>query len=83
MDLGAANIRSTYNRKRSPDILARTGAVDALNRSLLSDFLPVQMVRSGGLELLRAFSPLRGFVMREGLRPGSGFRFSHKEAGRR
>ncbi|MDR6635074.1 2-octaprenyl-6-methoxyphenol hydroxylase [Phyllobacterium sp. 1468] len=83
MDLGAASVMTTYNRKRSPDILARTGAVDALNRSLLSDFLPVQMVRSGGLELLRAFSPLRGFVMREGLRPGSGWRFSSKEAGRR
>lgn len=79
-DLGAPSVISTYNRKRSPDIFARTGAVDALNRSLLSDFLPVQMVRSGGLELLRAFSPLRGFVMREGLRPGSGFRFSRKGA---
>ncbi len=79
-DLGVSNVMSTYNRKRSPDIIARTGAVDALNRSLLSDFLPVQMVRSGGLELLRTFSPLRGFVMREGLRPGSGFRFSRKDA---
>lgn len=83
MDLGTTSVITTYNRKRSPDILARTGAVDALNRSLLSDFLPVQMVRSGGLELLRAFSPLRGFVMREGLRPGSGWRFSHKQAARR
>ncbi|CAN7475227.1 UbiH/UbiF family hydroxylase [Phyllobacterium sp. LjRoot231] len=82
MDLGTASVISTYNRKRSPDIIARTGAVDALNRSLLSDFLPVQIVRSGGLELLRAFSPLRGFVMREGLRPGSGFRFSRKDTAR-
>lgn len=80
-DLGSAKVISAYNRKRSPDILARTGAVDALNRSLLSDFLPVQMVRSGGLELLRAFSPLRSFVMREGLRPGSGFRLSTRNAG--
>lgn len=80
-DLGDANVISAYNRKRSPDILARTGAVDALNRSLLSDFLPVQMVRSGGLELLRVFSPLRSFVMREGLRPGSGFRLSARDAG--
>lgn len=81
-DLGASNVISAYNRKRSPDIIARTGAVDALNRSLLSDFLPVQLVRSGGLELLRAFSPLRSFIMREGLRPGSGFRFSGRETGR-
>jgi 2-octaprenyl-6-methoxyphenol hydroxylase len=81
MDLGAPSIIATYNRRRSPDIIARTGAVDALNRSLLSDFLPVQMVRSGGLELLRAFSPLRSFLMREGLRPGSGFGFPRKPAG--
>jgi 2-octaprenyl-6-methoxyphenol hydroxylase len=79
-DLGAASVISTYNRKRSPDIIARTGAVDALNRSLLSDLLPVQMVRSGSLELLRMFSPLRSFVMREGLRPGSGFRLPLKRA---
>ncbi|MBZ9654875.1 UbiH/UbiF family hydroxylase [Phyllobacterium lublinensis] len=79
-DLGAASVISTYNRKRRPDIIARTGAVDALNRSLLSDLLPVQMVRSGSLELLRTFSPLRSFVMREGLRPGSGFRLPLKRA---
>ncbi|MGH6859953.1 MAG: UbiH/UbiF family hydroxylase [Phyllobacterium sp.] len=82
-DLGAAEVVSAYNRKRSLDILARTGAVDALNRSLLSDFIPVQMVRSGGLELLRAFSPLRSFIMREGLRPGSGFRLPGREASQR
>ncbi|MGN8019331.1 UbiH/UbiF family hydroxylase [Phyllobacterium sp. 22229] len=81
-DLGAAAVVSAYNRKRSPDIIARTGAVDALNRSLLSDFLPVQMVRSGGLELLRTFSPLRSFLMREGLRPGSGFRWPRRDAKR-
>ncbi|MCX8282238.1 UbiH/UbiF family hydroxylase [Phyllobacterium sp. 0TCS1.6C] len=73
-DLGADGLIAAYNRARRPDILARTGAVDALNRSLLSDFLPMQIVRSGGLELLRAFSPLRSFIMREGLRPGSGWR---------
>ncbi|MBN9135049.1 UbiH/UbiF family hydroxylase [Phyllobacterium sp.] len=81
-DLGATPVVSAYNRKRSPDIIARTGAVDALNRSLLSDFLPVQMVRSGGLELLRTFSPLRSFLMREGLRPGSGFRWPRREGKR-
>ena len=60
----------------APDILARSGAVDLLNRSLLSDMLPAQMVRSAGLGVLGSFAPLRAFFMREGLRPGSGFRRS-------
>ncbi len=55
------------------DILARTGSVDALNRSLLSPMLPAQIARGVGLEMLRSFAPLRAFFMREGLRPGSGF----------
>ena len=59
--------------KRRPDILARSGAVNLLNMSLLSDLLPAQMARSAGLSVLGGFAPLRAFFMREGLRPGSGF----------
>lgn len=72
-DPGAARVLSTYDSKRRVDILARTSAVDLLNRSLLSDMLPAQLARSIGLGLLGALSPLRAFFMREGLRPGSGF----------
>jgi 2-octaprenyl-6-methoxyphenol hydroxylase len=63
-----------YNASRRGDILLRTGAVDLLNRSLLSSFLPVQLARSAGLAALDALPPLRGFFMREGLRPGSGWK---------
>jgi len=73
-DLGTPEILAAYDRKRRPDILARTTAVSLLNRSLLSDLLPAQMARTAGLGLLGGFSPLRAFFMREGLRPGSGFR---------
>ncbi|WP_273727709.1 UbiH/UbiF family hydroxylase [Brucella gallinifaecis] len=72
-DPGSARVIRTYDRGRRPDILARTGSVDALNRSLLSPMLPAQIARGVGLEMLRSFAPLRAFFMREGLRPGSGF----------
>jgi len=72
-DPGAAEALAAYDAKRRPDILARSSAVNLLNRSLLSDLLPAQMARSAGLGMLGALSPLRAFFMREGLRPGSGF----------
>ncbi len=73
-DPGSPATLAAYDAARRPDILARTGAVSLLNRSLLSDFLPVQVARSVGLAALGAFGPLRGFFMREGLAPGSGLR---------
>lgn len=73
VDPGSDRVIRAYDRARRPDILARTGSVDALNRSLLSSMLPAQIVRGIGLEMLRSFAPLRAFFMREGLRPGSGF----------
>jgi 2-octaprenyl-6-methoxyphenol hydroxylase len=72
-DPGNAKALAAYDAKRRPDILARTGAVSLLNRSLLSDLLPAQLARSAGLGALGAFAPLRALFMREGLRPGSGF----------
>src|SRR5690606_2261618 len=35
-DPGADAATSSYDRKRRPDVLARSGAIDLLNRSLLS-----------------------------------------------
>jgi 2-octaprenyl-6-methoxyphenol hydroxylase len=72
-DPGDAKALAAYDAKRRPDILARSSAVNLLNRSLLSDLLPAQMARSAGLGILGALSPLRAFFMREGLQPGSGF----------
>lgn len=65
---GAA-IGERFDRKRQADIRSRTLSVDLLNRSLLSDFLPVQFLRSAGLHLLSALGPLRSIVMREGIEP--------------
>ena len=58
-----------FDRRRQADVHSRTLSVDLLNRSLLSDFLPVQFLRSAGLHLLSALGPLRTVVMREGIEP--------------
>jgi 2-octaprenyl-6-methoxyphenol hydroxylase len=69
-----ADFGNRYYRKRRPDILSRTASVDLLNRSLLSDFLPTQLLRAAGLQVLASTGPLRSIVMREGLHPGSALR---------
>jgi 2-octaprenyl-6-methoxyphenol hydroxylase len=73
-DPGSPAALSAYASRRRPDIFARTGAVNLLNQSLLSDFLPAQLARGTVLAALNIFSPLRAFFMREGLQTGSGFR---------
>lgn len=70
----AADAGDQFDRKRRADIMTRTASVDLLNRSLLSDFLPVQMLRAAGLHILSAIPPLRNVVMREGIEPGGGLR---------
>jgi 2-octaprenyl-6-methoxyphenol hydroxylase len=72
-DPGAENALAAYDRKRRPDVLARAGAVNLLNLSLLSDMLPAQLARSAGLGMIGGFAPIRALFMREGLQPGSGF----------
>lgn len=82
-DPGSPTSLSTYDRRRRPDILARSAAVELLNRSLLSDLLPAQFARSAGLGLLQTLSPVRGFFMREGMQPGSGFARCSRRYGNR
>ncbi|ENN87062.1 2-octaprenyl-3-methyl-6-methoxy-1,4-benzoquinol hydroxylase protein [Rhizobium freirei PRF 81] len=65
-----ASAGDSFDRKRRADVISRTASVDLLNRSLLSDFLPVQMLRAAGLHVLSAVAPLRNMVMREGIEPG-------------
>jgi len=72
-DPGSASALARYDARRRPDILARSSAVNLINASLLSDFLPAQVLRSAGLNLLGSLPVLRGFFMREGMQPGSGF----------
>jgi len=70
-DVGAADLAGRYDAARRTDVASRTLAVDLLNRSLLSDFLPVQGMRGLGLYLLERIGPLRRAVMREGVAPAA------------
>ncbi len=58
-----------YDRMRRADTTSRMLAVDLLNRSLLTDFLPLQGARAAGLFLIERIAPLRQAVMREGVSP--------------
>ncbi|MDQ0315928.1 UbiH/UbiF family hydroxylase [Amorphus orientalis] len=71
-DPGSDATLSAYARRRRADVESRTLAVDLLNRSLLSDFVPVSAARGIGLFAATAIGPLRRFVMREGLAPAIG-----------
>ena len=69
-DPGAPDVLAAYDRARRGDVASRTAVVDALNRSLLADLLPVDLARGAGLAALKAIGPLRRLLMREGMRPG-------------
>jgi len=73
-DPGDRAMLQHYEKKRTRDITTRTNAVDILNRSLLTPFLPVQAARGLGLYVVDKIAPLRRFLMREGMEPASGFR---------
>lgn len=66
-DPGAPELLARYERTRRSDIENRMRAVDLLNRSLLSDFLPLQSVRGVGMYMLDRVGPLRRLLMRMGV----------------
>ncbi len=68
-DPGSPQVMKHYDSRRRADVLSRTFAIDIANRSLLSDFLPVQSLRAAGLHLMSSFGPLRRIAMQEGLAP--------------
>ncbi len=70
-DPGSQKLLTDFDRGRRLDITTRTGAVDMLNRSLLTDFLPVQAFRGLSLFALAQVPALRKFAMRKGLATGS------------
>jgi 2-octaprenyl-6-methoxyphenol hydroxylase len=68
-DVGGPAVIDAYDRRRRADVKSRTTAVDLLNRTLLSDFLPAQGMRGLGLYVLDRIGPLRRVMMREGVAP--------------
>jgi 2-octaprenyl-6-methoxyphenol hydroxylase len=70
-DVGAPTLLAQYDTLRRSDVKSRTFAVDLLNRTLLSDFLPVQGARGLALYLIDRVGPLRRAVLREGVAPAA------------
>jgi 2-octaprenyl-6-methoxyphenol hydroxylase len=71
-DPGCEAVIAAYDGTRQTDVRLRTGAVDALNRTLLTDLLPADLLRGAGLLALSRIGPLRRLVMRQGLAGGTG-----------
>ncbi|KAA0970435.1 UbiH/UbiF family hydroxylase [Aureimonas fodinaquatilis] len=69
---GSDEMLHAYENARRTDIAVRSFGVDLLNRSLLADMLPMQILRTAGLQALASIAPARRFAMREGVSPGSG-----------
>ena len=71
LDIGSPAVLACYERQRRADVTGRKIAVDLLNRSLLSDFLPVHGARALSLFLVDRIGPLRLALMREGVSPAA------------
>ena len=67
-------IASIYDSKRRKDVISRTVSVDLFNRSLLSEFIPTQALRSASIMAISQVDPIRKLMMREGISPGLGIR---------
>ena len=68
-DVGSPGLLAHYDARRRADVTSRRIAIDLLNRSLLSDFLPTQAARGLSLYLVDHIGPLRRALMREGIAP--------------
>jgi 2-octaprenyl-6-methoxyphenol hydroxylase len=66
-DVGGPDVLDRYQRARVGDVAARSAAIDLLNRSLLTELLPLDLVR-GAVSHLMAGSPvLRRLLMMSAL----------------
>jgi 2-octaprenyl-6-methoxyphenol hydroxylase len=68
-DVGGIELLRGYDRARAADAASRSVSVDLLNRSLLSDFVPLHALRGVGLHLLANIPAFRRFAMQRGLGP--------------
>ena len=71
LDVGSPEVLARYDTQRRADVLSRTIAVDLLNRSLLTDFIPAHGARGLSLYLVDRIGPLRRALMREGVTPAA------------
>lgn len=66
-DVGGAEALAAYQRARGADVAARSVAIDLLNRSVLADFLPLDLLRGAAVHALANSSALRRLLMQGGL----------------
>lgn len=69
LDVGSPDVLAKYERARRADVASRAIAIDILNRSLLTGFLPTHGARGLSLFLVDRVGPLRRTLMREGVSP--------------
>jgi 2-octaprenyl-6-methoxyphenol hydroxylase len=65
-DIGGPAALAAYDRARRADVAARALSIDVLNRSLLTELLPVAALRGLAVHAISAFAPLRRALMQEG-----------------
>jgi 2-octaprenyl-6-methoxyphenol hydroxylase len=70
-DPGGSAVMDRYSALRAPDVNGRIMAIDLLNRTLLSPYLPVHLMRGLGLHVLNNADALRRLVVKEGVQPTS------------
>jgi 2-octaprenyl-6-methoxyphenol hydroxylase len=68
-DFGSLETVRKYASLRRPDVMTRLAIIHGFNRSLLTDFLPANVMRSASLAIAARLPPLRSFIMRQGLEP--------------
>jgi 2-octaprenyl-6-methoxyphenol hydroxylase len=68
-DVGGDVLLEDYESRRRPDVRRCAVAVELMNRSLLTDFLPVHALRGFGLDVASRFGFARRALMRQGLGP--------------
>ena len=71
LDVGSPQVLARYDASRRADVTGRRIAIDLLNRSLLTDFLPVHGIRGLSFYLVDRIGPLRRALMREGVSPAA------------
>jgi len=66
-DVGGPEVLDAYDAARRTDVMARSGAIDLLNRSLLADYIPLDLVRGAVVHMIARSEAIRGALMRAGL----------------
>jgi 2-octaprenyl-6-methoxyphenol hydroxylase len=66
-DIGGEAALAAYSEARAGDVLARSVSIDLLNRSLLLEILPLDMLRGAAAHALATFPALRKLLMQQGM----------------